>query len=100
MEHLDAQKFREKINNDPNGIIIDVRTPQEEVEGIIENAININIMDKDFPKKITGLEKGKNYYVFCRSGGRSASACEFMEENGYSNTFNLIGGINAWNNLK
>ena len=57
-------------------------------------------MDADFPEKIKNIEKGKNYYIFCRSGGRSASACEFMEENGYSNTYNLIGGINAWNNLK
>ncbi|MEQ8625629.1 MAG: rhodanese-like domain-containing protein [Vicingaceae bacterium] len=100
MEHIDAKTFKEKINSDSEGVIIDVRTPEEEIEGTIENSININIMDADFPEKIKNIEKGKNYYIFCRSGGRSASACEFMEENGYSNTYNLIGGINAWNNLK
>ena len=100
MEHLDAKTFKEKINSDPDGVILDVRTPQEEVEGTIENAININIMDADFPEKIKNLDNSKNYYVFCRSGGRSATACEFMEENGYSNTYNLTGGINAWNTLK
>jgi len=100
MEHIDAKTFKEKIANDPEGVIIDVRTPQEEIEGTIENSININIMDPDFPEKIKNLEKGKNYYIFCRSGGRSSSACQFMEENGFTNTYNLLGGITEWNTLK
>lgn len=100
MEHIDAKTFKEKITSDSEGVIIDVRTPEEEIEGTIENSININIMQADFSEKIKNMEKGKNYYVFCRSGGRSASACEFMEENGFTNTYNLIGGIKAWNTLK
>jgi rhodanese-related sulfurtransferase len=42
------------------------------------------------------LEKSKNYYVYCRSGARSAKACEVMNELGIENTFNLTGGI-LWN---
>jgi rhodanese-related sulfurtransferase len=42
------------------------------------------------------LEKRKNYYVYCRSGARSAKACEVMNELGIENTFNLTGGI-LWN---
>ena len=39
MEHIDAKTFKEKINSDSEGVIIDVRTPEEEIEGTIENSI-------------------------------------------------------------
>lgn len=98
MKNLSASEFKEKINSDENAVIIDVRTPEEEVEGIIENSVNINLMDSAFPAKILDLDKSKTYYVFCRSGGRSGTACQFMEKNGLT-AFNLAGGIQAWNTL-
>ncbi len=98
MKNLDAKSFKEQIEADTKAIIVDVRNPSEEEEGIIDNSININIMDPSFPGKIKALDSSKNYYVYCRSGGRSASACEFMEINGL-NTTNLNGGIIAWNKL-
>ena len=96
MENLNVTQFKEKTANDNNAVIIDVRTPEEETEGVIDNAVNINLMDSSFPAKVLDLDKSKNYYVFCRSGGRSATACQFMEKNGLT-AFNLAGGIQAWN---
>jgi rhodanese-related sulfurtransferase len=96
MKNLNVTEFKSNIKEDNNAVIIDVRTPEEEVEGVIENAVNINIMDPSFPAKVMDLDKSKNYYVFCRSGGRSATACQFMEKNGL-NAYNLEGGIQAWN---
>ena len=96
MNNINIQEFKEKIESDEQAVIIDVRTPEEEVEGVIENSVNINIMEASFPAKIMDLDKSKNYYVFCRSGGRSATACQFMEKNGL-NAYNLLGGIQAWN---
>lgn len=99
MENLDAESFRERIKTDPDAIIIDVRAPEEEIEGAIEGSQNANIMDASFTSIVSELDKSKNYYVFCRSGGRSANACRFMEQNGL-NAFNLEGGIQAWNQLQ
>lgn len=99
MKNLDVNTFKEKISSDVDAVIIDVRTTEEEVEGTIEGAINLNIMEAAFPAKVMDLDKSKNYYVFCRSGGRSATACQFMEKQGL-NAFNLEGGIQAWNNHK
>ncbi len=98
MENINANTFKEKIESDPNAVILDVRTPEEEAEGLIPNSIHINIMDQDFPQKALALDKSKTYYIYCRSGGRSATACQFMESNGYT-AFNLSGGIQAWNLL-
>ncbi len=99
MKNLNAKEFEESISKDKQAVIIDVRTPQEEVEGKIENAICLNIMNPSFIEKVKSLDKTKHYYVYCRSGGRSATACEFMESLGLTAT-NLAGGILAWNQMK
>lgn len=98
MKNLAVTEFKQKIEEDPNAVIIDVRSPQEEAEGLIDNSININIMDPSFAEKVKALDPEKNYYVYCRSGGRSSSACGFMEQQGLT-AFNLAGGIMAWNQL-
>jgi len=80
-----------------NTVILDVRTPNEWTEGIIENAILINIMDAQFfISEIEKLDKSKDYYVYCRSGVRSDQACQVMNSIGIDNTNNLNGGILAW----
>ncbi len=98
MKNLTAIEFKNQIEEDPNAVIIDVRSPEEEAEGLIDNSTNINLMDPSFADKVKALDPEKNYYVYCKSGGRSASACGFMESHGL-NTFNLDGGIIAWNQL-
>jgi rhodanese-related sulfurtransferase len=83
---------------DKNAIILDVRTEDEYNEGIIENAINIDIHKGSlFISELEALDKNKNYYVYCRSGARSGKACEVMNELGFKNAYNLEGGILAWN---
>ena len=96
MKNLNVQEFKNEISDNPKAVIIDVRTPEEKMEGDIENSINLNIMDQAFPAKVMDLAKDQDYYVYCRSGARSASACQFMEKQGL-NAFNLEGGIQAWN---
>lgn len=98
MKNLSAEDFKKEIESNPKAVIIDVRAPQEEVEGLIPNSVNINIMDPTFARKISDLNPDKHYYVYCRSGGRSSSACGFMDSKGFT-TYNLSGGIQAWNKL-
>tara|TARA_B110000046_G_scaffold97901_1_gene105550 strand:+ start:22514 stop:22816 length:303 start_codon:yes stop_codon:yes gene_type:complete len=98
MKDLTINEFVEGFTNDENAILIDVRTPEEESEGLISNSINMNIMEQSFPAKVMNLDKTKNYYVYCRSGGRSSSACHFMDKQGLT-AYNLLGGIQAWNSF-
>ena len=98
MTDLTQKDWTEQLSNVQNAIIIDVRTPHEFEEGAIPNAININILDaQTFVSGIEAFDKEKNYYLYCRSGGRSAQACYIMEQLGFKNTFNLLGGITDWN---
>lgn len=77
--------------------ILDVRTTQEYSEGYISNAVNLNIYDANaFMSKVQSFNKENNYYIYCKSGGRSSQACQIMSQLGFNNVFNLVGGITNW----
>ena len=95
--NLTQQDWISQFEADDNAVILDVRTENEYNDGIIANAINIDIYEgQGFMEKIEALDKSKNYYVYCRSGARSAKACEVMESIGFENAYNLEGGILGW----
>jgi rhodanese-related sulfurtransferase len=95
--NLEQEVWRDQLNNDANAVILDVRTEDEFNEGIIPGAINIDIYKgQGFIYSIEELDKSKNYYVYCRSGGRSGQACSIMRELGFENAYNLLGGIMNW----
>ena len=95
--NLSQENWVSQFEADENAIILDVRTKDECDDGIIPNAINIDIhTGQDFINAIEKLDKNKNYYVYCRSGMRSAKACEIMNQLGFENAYNLSGGIIEW----
>ncbi|MFC4632740.1 rhodanese-like domain-containing protein [Dokdonia ponticola] len=97
MKNIHQVEWLELLANDTQAIIIDARTPRECAEGIIENAIMINFLDTiAFKTTVEKLDKNKNYYVYCRSGNRSAQACQLLENLGVEHTYNLSGGMMAW----
>ncbi len=87
-------KIQENKNN-PNLVILDVRTPDEYSEGHIEKSVNIDFNANDFKTKINELDKNKTYLVYCRSGNRSSKAIKVMEQLGFKEAYN-IGSIMNW----
>lgn len=97
MADLTQNDWSENLNADTNAVILDVRTQEEVNEGIIPNAIHIDIYKgQDFISEIEALDKTKNYYVYCKAGGRSGQACAIMNQLGFETTYNLIGGFSKW----
>jgi rhodanese-related sulfurtransferase len=75
--------------------IVDVRTPQETAMGIIPGALLIPI--EQLEDRIAELPSdGRDTLIYCAAGGRSAAACEFLSQQGYSSLHNLVGGMGAW----
>ena len=96
-EDITKEEWQEQIAKDNNAVILDVRTEEEVEDGFIPNMINIDIrMGQGFLDEIAKLDTSKNYYVYCRSGARSAQACTLMNQMGFPNTYNLIGGFMNW----
>ena len=81
---------------DTDIIILDVRTDEEFALGHIEGSVNIDFYNPNFKNMINSLEKDKTYVVYCRSGKRSASTMIIMEELGFNKVYDILGGINSW----
>ncbi|EIJ39692.1 rhodanese-like domain-containing protein [Galbibacter orientalis] len=97
MADLTQEEWAEELAQDSNAVILDVRTEEEVEDGYIPNAINIDIYKgQGFLDEVEKLDKSKNYYVYCRSGARSAQACTLMNQLGFENTSNLLGGFSNW----
>jgi len=77
-------------------ILIDVRTPEEIANGMIEGAKHIDYVSTDFKDQINLLDKNQNYVVYCRSGGRSTKTSQLMQKLGFKNVANLEGGYLAF----
>ena len=82
--------------DDPNFKILDVRTPDEYNSGHVEGAINIDYDSDDFKEKLATLDRSGEYLVYCRSGNRSSSAVEVMEELEFTKIYHMAGGIIEW----
>lgn len=96
-ERLDAKSFQSKLSEFPDAQLVDVRTPEEYNSGHIQNSLNLNVYDSNFDKEISKLDKSKPVFVYCRSGGRSSSAASKLVDMGFSEIYDLQGGITAWN---
>jgi rhodanese-related sulfurtransferase len=94
---LNVSEFSSKVTE--AGIItLDVRTPGEFNEGHIEGAQLIDFQSGNFENEIATLDKSKTYAVYCRSGSRSGQAVKIMSDAGFTNLYNLNGGVIDWAN--
>ncbi len=95
VSHLGAQEFR-KLAAQTGGTYLDVRTPGEVAGGHLPNASVIDFHDPKFKQKVDLLPKNKPIFVYCASGKRSGAAAEMMAQLGFTQVYDLQGGIGAW----
>ena len=86
----------ESNRDNPDFVIIDVRTPQEFTEERIEGAINLDYYADTFEDELDKLDKSKTYVFYCRSGRRSGLTLDLMQELGFKEAYNILGGIIDW----
>jgi len=92
---ITVQELKERLDRGEKVNLIDVR---EEYEYTEDNLGGELIPLGDLPHRIDELEErsGEEIIVQCRSGKRSEQAQRFLEQNGFTNVRNLIGGILAY----
>ena len=97
MPDIDQNKWRYQLATEKNYNILDVRTSEEFKQIRLPNSTNIDFYNpQNFIQELEKLDKNKSYYVYCRTGSRSANTCVLMKEMGFSKTYNLLGGITEW----
>lgn len=70
-------------------VIIDVRTPDEFAAGHLTGSVNIDVNGANFEHRISSFDPVGKYFVYCRSGNRSAQAVAKMQALGFSNVVDL-----------
>ena len=97
MSDLSQNEWALQLKSDSKSIILDVRTDAEVEDGMIPDAIHLDIhQGQGFISALEELDKTNHYYVYCRSGARSAQACSIMRQLGFTAAYNLLGGFNEW----
>lgn len=74
--------------------LLDVREPREWALSDLPDSVKIPL--GGLPGRLSELSPEGEIVVYCRTGGRSASAVQFLRQNGFRKALNLAGGINRW----
>ena len=94
----EASALIEQNKENPDFIILDIRTPGEFNRGHIAGAQNMDFYNSDFDSNLEQLDKTKIYFVYCASGNRSGQAVNKMKSLSFQTVYNLSGGISSWAN--
>ncbi|MDA3807462.1 MAG: rhodanese-like domain-containing protein [Thiomicrorhabdus sp.] len=84
-----------RLFND-DAFLLDVRTATEFKEGSIGEATNVPVTDLSANMNKLPKDKEKPLLIYCLTGARSGRAAGTLTKAGYTQVFNLAGGINAW----
>ena len=95
LNNLEPAEFA-RVVEEQRGIIIDVRTPEEYAAGHLSGAINLDYFSYEFWDEIEKLDPEAPYYIYCRSARRSIRACTLMRNGGFTQVYNLEGGLVSW----
>ncbi|MDD5301249.1 MAG: rhodanese-like domain-containing protein [Gallionella sp.] len=85
-----------QLINHKNALVLDVRDDGEYKVGHILNSMQIPLGKLN--ERVSELEKYKEQpiVVVCRSGNRSGTACAALGKHGFTQAYNLAGGVTAW----
>jgi phage shock protein E len=90
-DELAPENFIEKLHDKP-GVIIDVRTLEEYVEGhLAMTDYHLDFLAGEIEKEMDNLDRNETYYLYCRTGNRSGQAMEIMRDAGFMNVYNIGG---------
>lgn len=91
---ISVSDARAMIQSSSDLLVVDVRTSGEFGQGHLQGAINIPL--SDLPTQISGLDRNRPILVYCQTGHRSAQAAAILVNAGFTQVYDMNGGLNAW----
>jgi adenylyltransferase/sulfurtransferase len=91
---IDPLEVKAKMERGDDFVLLDVREPHEYLICNIPFAKLIPL--GDLPKRVNELDSAVEIVAHCKSGVRSAKACDFLRQAGFRKVKNMKGGILAW----
>jgi rhodanese-related sulfurtransferase len=95
IKEIEAHELAQWVNDTDHKLrVIDVRQMQEIAMGTVPKAEALPL--HTLPARIHELSPAEKLVFICRSGARSAQACMYLQQQGFSNVYNLRGGMMGW----
>jgi rhodanese-related sulfurtransferase len=97
-EHLSPSEFQEFVKENPEALIIDLRSDAEFSAGHVRGAINMNrgYVETLLAEKIPSIKEDTKIVLYCIAGGISAMTQMALKEYGFKNVLDIAGGISNY----
>lgn len=92
-----AAALRAALADDPDLVVLDIRTEPEWAKGAIEGALQLE--QDEAPGRASELDRGRRYAVICEAGYRSSQLASWMLREGFEDVTNVIDGMAGWRAL-
>lgn len=93
IKELSAKEVSNLLKTNTPPLLIDVRNQNERD---FTNIGGLFIPLNELETRLVEIPKDRELVIYCHHGVRSMYACEFLSENGFTQVYNLVGGIDAW----
>jgi rhodanese-related sulfurtransferase len=103
---VSPQETQQRMQSDPNVLVVDVRDAQDlSGTGIIPGALNVSLgtlplrADQELPEALRNPElqdRNRPIITTCGAGGQASLAAKILKDMGFTNVSILEGGINGW----
>ncbi len=94
IENIYPVDVYERLHSGDQLLVVDVREASEVAYGKIPGAKHIPL--GELAARAGELNRDEETVLVCRSGGRSAAACEYLHSIGFNNIKNMVGGMSGW----
>ncbi len=91
---ISAKDLQAKLASPEKPLLLDVRENNEFDYAHIEGSLHIPM--GEVPRRVSEIDASIDCVVVCHHGVRSQQVAEFLQHSGFSNLYNLSGGIDAW----
>ena len=101
IKEISVTEVATKRQNQDDFILLDVREDQElKIANLGENVVHLPL-SKLADQRLEAIpealaDKNKEVVVMCHHGGRSAQVAAFLQASGWTNVYNMTGGIHHW----
>jgi len=94
VKSLSPQELAQRLQQEAAPLLLDVREPWEFAHAHIEGSTLMPM--HEVPARHAELDKDAEIVVICHHGMRSAQVTQYLDRLGFSQVYNLTGGIDAW----
>ena len=95
MKEVSLEEARQRLEQNPHAILLDVREDKEWEKGHAQRALHLGkgVLERDLEELIPNPQT--EIIMYCGGGFRSVLTCDAAQRMGYSNVHSLAGGYKA-----